>query len=140
MKIPVPTKCDRCKREAPLELEHTEVDAYVAAEKQRLDNLEALKRGLEGYVSAGGLPDLVVIFKGQVKHINHVCDASCKSTIEHQLEQMFREIDPTKRAPRKTRTPAETPTETSQSSEEKSGQDVVEGGTHPHHKSDKKKK
>jgi len=129
MKVTVTNKCDRCKREAPVEIDHTEVEPLQAVQKARLDNLDALKRGLETY--NGALPDLVVIFKGSIKSIDHVCDANCKETIGHQLEAMFREIDPTKRAPRKTRTPGETPTETSHTHEEKAGHLVVEGGAHP---------
>ena len=127
MKVTVTDKCDRCKREAPKEIDHTQVEPLQAAEQSRQTNFDSLKAGLANLV----LPDLIVIFKGNVQTINHVCDSNCKETIGHQLEAMFREIDPTKRAPRKTRTPAETPTETSHTHEEKAGHPVVEGGAHP---------
>ena len=115
MKVIITERCDRCKREAPKEIEHTEVEKLQEAEQQRQVNFENLKKVVENTVHA--LPDLIVIFKGTIRSTNHVCDANCKSTIEHTLEAAFRDIDPSKRAPRKTRTPAETPTEGVTSSE-----------------------
>jgi len=129
MKVTVTDKCDRCKREAPKEIEHTEVDKLQTDETQRIANFTTIKQSADQL--KGVLPDLIVIFKGNVQTINHVCDSNCKETIGHQLEAMFREIDPTKRAPRKTRTPAETTTETPHAHEEKAGHPVVEGGAHP---------
>lgn len=115
MKVIITERCDRCKREAPKEIEHTEVEPLQVVEKTRQDNFEALKRALESY--GGALPDLIVIFKGSVRTTNHICDANCKTTIEHSLEAVFRNIDPSQRAPRKTRTSSEVPVEGSTSSE-----------------------
>lgn len=115
MKVIITERCDRCKREAPKEIEHTQVETLEAAEQLRQKNFEELKQVAESRVQA--LPDLIVFFKGTVRTIDHVCDANCKETIEHALQAVFRDIDPSKRAPRKTRTPAETPVEGSTSSE-----------------------
>jgi hypothetical protein len=115
MKVIITDRCDRCKREAPKEIEHTDVEPLQAAEQQRQANFDNLKKMIESSVQA--LPDLIVIFKGTIRTTNHVCDANCKATIEHTLDAAFRDIDPSKRAPRKTRTPAETSHEGTTSSE-----------------------
>jgi hypothetical protein len=115
MKVIVTAKCDRCKREAPREIDHTEVEKLQSEEANRQAHFETLKKSVEEYGTV--LPDLVVIFKGTVRATNHVCDANCKTTIEHALEAAFKDIDPSQRAPRKTRTPAETPTESSMTHE-----------------------
>lgn len=143
MKVTIVEKCDRCKREAPREIESTELPAIEARAEEHANKLMEIKAfyDLTGTGDPDRLkhhPDLLVFFKGKLYTIDHICDTNCKTTIEHQLEAMFREIDPTKRAPRKTRTLAETPTETSQSSEENAAQNVVEESAQPHHSGKKK--
>jgi hypothetical protein len=115
MKVIITDRCDRCKREAPHEIEHTDVEPLQMAEQLRQANFEALRQVAETHVHA--LPDLIVIFKGTIRSTNHVCDANCKTTIEHSLEAVFRDIDPSQRAPRKTRTSSEVPVEGLSSSE-----------------------
>jgi len=115
MKVIITDRCDRCKREAPKEIEHTDVEPLQTAEQQRQVNFEMLKKEAETHVHA--LPDLIVIFKGTIRSTNHVCDANCKTTIEHSLEAVFRDIDPSSRAPRKTRSSGEVPVEGPNSTE-----------------------
>jgi hypothetical protein len=128
MKVIVTDKCDRCKREAPKEIDHTDVEKLQEEEIQRIQNFTAIKRTVEE--CAGALPDLIVIFKGTVRTTNHVCDANCKTTIEHALEAVFKEIDPSQRAPRKTRTSSEVPVEGSTSSETPAAETHTSGGKH----------
>lgn len=145
MKVTIVEKCDRCKREAPREIESTELPAIEARVQEHADKLAEIKAFFDLESGPGEpdrlkhYPDLLVFFKGRLLTIDRICDSNCKTTIEHQLEAMFREIDPTKRAPRKTRTLAETPTETAQSSEENVAENVVEESAQPHHHGNKKK-
>jgi hypothetical protein len=132
MKVVITNRCDRCKRETPSEIEHTEIDTLQAAETKRLENLHEVAEFVRERVQA--LPDLIVIFKGMVRGTNHVCDANCKAVIERSFEAIFRNIDPSQRAPRKTRTsndvPAEGPcsTESSETSTSTSSGGSKHGG------------
>ena len=133
-KVTTVQKCSRCKREVPVEIDADDVPKYREALAKRVETLKAVEAFFR---DKPDLPDLVVVLKGQVSSIDTVCDDFCKNTIDHALATAFRDIDPSKRAPRKTRTPEEMPTET-EHAEEKSANNVVEEGAHPH--ADKKNK
>jgi hypothetical protein len=122
MLVTITEKCSRCKREAPKQIDSTEVPAFEAAEQVRA----TVRSGIENYFTNPAsegvkpqrdmLPDLVVVFKGEVQTTDRLC-TMCQQTVANQVKAMFRPIDPTKRAPRKTRTAEETPVEAATATE-----------------------
>jgi hypothetical protein len=103
MKVTITDKCDRCKREAPKEIDSTEITKFEAADEKRAQACEAVSNAFKDLQVnwEGAVPDLVVFYKGEVKTISRVCDAFCDKTVKNQIGGIFRDIDVSKRKPRK---------------------------------------
>ena len=120
MKVTITDKCDRCKREAPKEIDSTEITKFEAADEKRTQACEAVSNAFkELQVNwEGAVPDLVVFYKGEVKTISRVCDAFCDKTVKNQISGIFRDIDVSKRKPRKV-----TPKEATDKAKDKKAKD-----------------
>lgn len=102
MKVNVTDKCHRCKREAPREVDHTEVDAIAAAEQSRLEVAKHVSELLKGAETenADAMPDLIVFFRGQIQIIPQVCEPFCEKTIRNSIDSMFKDISERKGRPK----------------------------------------
>lgn len=103
MKVTITDKCDRCKREAPKEVDSADIPKLEAASEKRAQAAEAVVNMFKDVQVnwEGAEPDLVVYYKGEVKIISRVCDAFCDKTVKNQIGGIFRDIDVSKRKPRK---------------------------------------
>lgn len=103
MKVTITDKCDRCKREAPKEVDSADIPKLEAANEKRAQAAEAVTNMFKELQTSweGAEPDLVVYYKGEVKIISRVCDAFCDKTVKNQIGGIFRDIDVSKRKPRK---------------------------------------
>lgn len=102
MKVTITDKCDRCKREAPKEVDSTEIPQLEAANERRQQALEAISNAFKDLNAnyEGAMPDLIVVYKGQIQTTGKVCDAFCDKTIQNQITAMFKDIDVSKRKPK----------------------------------------
>lgn len=101
MKVVITEGCSRCKRQAPREVESSELAQIEEAAAKRTIDRDAVVQYLKDQKNA---PDLIVYFKGEVRTMDKVCAAFCTETVTRNIELIFRDIDATKR---KTRTPKE---------------------------------
>lgn len=97
MKVTITEGCNRCKREVPKEIDSSEIPALEKAAETRAAKCDEVVEHLKGLENA---PDLVVMFKGEVRTIDRICDAYCAGTVKNNLDIIFKEIDPSKRKPR----------------------------------------
>ena len=102
MKVTITDKCDRCKREAPKEVDSADIPRLEADAEKREQALEAIANMLKDLNAnyEGAIPDLVVFYKGEVKTIGKVCDAFCDKTVQNQIKAMFKDMDVSKRKPK----------------------------------------
>jgi hypothetical protein len=102
MKVTIDVKCDRCKREAPQEVDSADIPKLEAAEEASQKQLDLILDFFEQQTKENGtaMPDLVVCYKGQVQTIGKVCDAFCDKTVKNQIAAMFKEMDVSKRKPK----------------------------------------
>jgi hypothetical protein len=101
--VTVTEQCDRCKRKEQITIPSDKIAEFEA----RAEAQAAERARVEQFVeeNKGQMPDLVVIFKGEVQTLSNVCDAYCAKTVKNGLEIMFRE--PKQRKPRQEKTPEE---------------------------------
>lgn len=98
MKVTVEDKCSRCKHGTTKEIDSSEIPAFEEKEAHQVEALRALQEILQD-PKFKHLPDLVVHFKGELTSTAKICD-KCESTVRNHLGIIFKEMDPTKRAPR----------------------------------------
>ncbi|MBU1891258.1 hypothetical protein KJ782_07310 [Patescibacteria group bacterium] len=104
IQVTVTEQCSRCQRKEDIQISSDDLAAFEA----RAEAQKAAKQRVVEFAEdhPGQLPDLVVIFNGQVYTFSTVCDAHCKSPVQNAIEGLFRE-----RQPRKPRGPRKSPEE-----------------------------
>jgi pyruvate/2-oxoglutarate dehydrogenase complex dihydrolipoamide acyltransferase (E2) component len=103
MKVTITEKCQRCKREAPREVDSSELPTIEDANKKRkdtVDHIGTLFGELESEAGAA-MPDLVVYLRGEVMTLSQVCDAFCLKTVTNARDTMFKDISARKGRPKK---------------------------------------
>jgi hypothetical protein len=102
MKVTITDKCDRCKREAPKEVDSADIPKLEAAAEKREKAQEAIANSFTELKATYGdaVPDLVVVYRGKVQTIGKVCDAFCDKTVKNQIAAMFKDMDVSKRKPK----------------------------------------
>lgn len=102
MKVTITDKCDRCKREAPKEVDSADIPKLEAAAEKREKAVESVAASINELQANYGdaVPDLIVVYKGEVKSIGKVCDAFCDKTVQNQIKAMFKDMDVSKRKPK----------------------------------------
>jgi len=103
MKVTITDKCQRCKREAPREVDSSDIPGIEEADKKRQQteaHIETVFADME--TEAGGaMPDLVVYLRGEVTILGQVCDAFCLKTVTNARDTMFKDISERKGRPKK---------------------------------------
>ena len=90
--VHVTEQCHRCKRKEQITISSDKVGEF----EQKQVEAKARQSLVEQFVAEqkGQLPDLVVIFKGKVKMLSQICDAHCTSTVQNNVDALFREHKP----------------------------------------------
>jgi hypothetical protein len=101
--VAVTEQCSRCRRKAQIVIPSDKVGEFE--QKQAEENRQ--EQNVRTFVAEqkGALPDLVIIYKGNVTVLSTVCDAFCAKTVTNLLVPIFRE--PKERKPRTQKTPEE---------------------------------
>ncbi len=103
MKVIITDKCQRCKREAPREIDSSEIPALEEADKKRADtikHIETMFTDVEAE-AGGAMPDLVVYLRGEVMTLGMICDQFCLKTVTNARDTMFKDISERKGRPKK---------------------------------------
>ena len=100
MKVTVSEKCSRCKRENQKDIDSTEISSLEQEAERRQEALEAIQAQIQEWPQ-DIIPDLLVYYRGEVRTFDIVCERFCHKTVTNHLDEVFRQIDPTKRKPRK---------------------------------------
>lgn len=85
--VTVTEQCDRCKRKEQIVISSDKLEEFEAKQQKAV----AVRENVEQFVQENDLPDLVVIFKGEVKMLSNVCDAHCAKPVKNNVETLFRE-------------------------------------------------
>jgi hypothetical protein len=103
MKVTITDKCHRCQREAPREVDSSEIPGIEAAEKKRKEVEEQVREALRAIAEASGeaMPDVVLYLRGQVSVTQKICDAFCVKTVGNARDAMFKVMSERKGRPKK---------------------------------------
>ena len=95
IEVTMKTKCDRCKRET----EQTVSSDQLAEFEAQLEEAEAQRQKVLDFAeeNKGALPDLVLIFKGDVRMFGNVCEDYCTKPVQNIIETLFKERAPRRR-------------------------------------------
>lgn len=85
--VTVVEQCDRCKRKERIIISSDKLAEFEAKQHKAV----ALREAVQEFVETNELPDLVVIFKGQVRMLSNVCDAHCAKPVKNNIDTLFRE-------------------------------------------------
>ena len=101
--VTVTEHCHRCKRKEQITISSDKIDEFEQKDAAAKAHEQSVVEFVESH--KGHLPDLVVIFKGQVQMLSNVCDAYCAKTVQNGVDTLFREHK--QRKPRTQKTPEE---------------------------------
>ena len=101
--VTVTEQCSRCRRKAQITIPSDKVGEFEQRQAEE-DRQEQVVRAF-AEDNKGKLPDLVIIYKGNVSVLSSICDAFCEKTVSNLLVPIFRE--PKERKPRTKKTPEE---------------------------------
>lgn len=88
--VTVKQQCSRCKREVELTISSDELAEFEAQVSKGSEQEQAIRN----FVEANDMPDLVVIFKGEVQVFSEVCAAHCEKPVTNSIGNIFREPKP----------------------------------------------
>lgn len=100
MKVTVTETCSRCKRESQREIDSTEIGSLEQEDQRRAEALETIQEQVAAWPQ-DDIPELLLYFRGEIRTLDRVCEKHCEKTITNHLGEVFRQIDPTKRKPRR---------------------------------------
>lgn len=115
MQVTINLKCDRSGRVQEKQVDSAEIPKYEARQKVRENALEKVREALK-QIPPEELPDLICVYRGNVKAFVNVIPEFNDSAVDRLLEQLFHVSDPSARVAkaRQTRSekkPAEEPKE-----------------------------
>jgi hypothetical protein len=112
MQVTINLKCDRSGRVQEKKIDSEEIPRYEARQKAREAALEKIKEAVK-LVPAGELPDLICVYRGEVKSFINVIPEFNDTAVDRLLEQLFHVSDPSARVAkaRKTRSEKKPPAE-----------------------------
>lgn len=95
MLVTVTEQCDRCKREAPKQVDSRDIADLEAAEVLQ----QSVEEQIRDFFSAldGPLPSALTLCNGNVRMMFNVCDAHCIKPVENALATIYREERPHQR-------------------------------------------
>lgn len=106
MQVTIDIKCDRSGRVQSKQIDSTDIPKYEARQKTRENALEKVREALK-QIPPEELPDLICVYRGNVKAFVNVIPEFNDSAVDRLLEQLFHVSDPSARVAKARQTRSE---------------------------------
>lgn len=97
MDITIAIKCDRSGRVLQRVIDDTEIDTYKNQQAARSEALKSIT-DLVKEIEPDELPDLVCIYRGEIRSLGTVIPEFNDQAVKRLLDQLFHTSDPSERA------------------------------------------